>query len=119
MGSSVGEVRPANQCQQPTHHEAGRASSLASSIHCDTDQQHTSVCGPLTCRVLWELLAAVPADVRSQVVSLAIDGTSATAVLLDTASGAVLQPPKLYNEAQGKEAVEAAKVQYGMLGGGP
>lgn len=72
------------------------------------------MCGPLPCRVLWELLAAVPADVRSQVVSLAIDGTSATAMLLDEASGAVLQPPKLYNEAQSKEAVQAAKVRSGV-----
>jgi hypothetical protein len=33
-------------------------------------------------------------------VSLAIDGTSATALLLDRRSGTVLQPPKLYNESQ-------------------
>jgi hypothetical protein len=61
-------------------------------------------------RVLFELLASLPAPARGRVASLAIDGTSATALLLDVGSGAVLAPPKLYNEAQGPEAVAAAKV---------
>ena len=60
--------------------------------------------------VLFDLLSSLPLAARSRVASIAIDGTSATTLLLDAASGAVLAPPKLYNEAQGAEAVAAAKV---------
>ncbi len=51
-------------------------------------------------RALFRLLDALPADVLGHVISLAIDGTSATALLLDRKTGAVLKPPKLYNESQ-------------------
>ncbi|KAI8470518.1 MAG: hypothetical protein J3K34DRAFT_377126, partial [Monoraphidium minutum] len=60
-------------------------------------------------RVLFDLVASLPEAPRRRVASLAIDGTSATAMLLDAASGAPLARPKLYNEAQGPEAVAAAK----------
>lgn len=60
-------------------------------------------------RVLFELLSSLPESARQQVVSLAIDGTSATTMLLDANSGDMLAPAKLYNEAQGADAVLAAK----------
>lgn len=63
---------------------------------------------------LFELLRAMPADVRQGAASLAIDGTSATAMLVDRAAGTVLAPARLYNEAQGADAVAAAKVRRGQ-----
>lgn len=66
---------------------------------------------PRARRVLFELIAALPADVRSRVTSVAFDGTSATALLVDAASGKVLAPAKLYSEAQGPDAVQAAQVR--------
>lgn len=60
--------------------------------------------------MLFELIAALPSAVVSQVQSVAFDGTSSTALLLDAATGRVLTAPKLYDEAQGPEAVAAAKV---------
>jgi sugar (pentulose or hexulose) kinase len=63
------------------------------------------------CRVLFELVAALPQDVVSDVGAVAFDGTSATAMLVDAATGQQLAAPKLYNEAQGAEAVAAAKVR--------
>eukprot|EP00884_Botryococcus_braunii_P014144 jgi/Botrbrau1/22730/Bobra.0132s0068.1 len=59
---------------------------------------------------LYRLLDAIPSDVKQLIVSLAFDGTSATALLLDRRTGAVLQPPKLYNESQSSEIVNKAKV---------
>lgn len=61
--------------------------------------------------MLFGLLSSLPEPARRSVASLAIDGTSATAMLVDAGSGRVLAPPKLYNEAQGPEAVAAAKVR--------
>jgi sugar (pentulose or hexulose) kinase len=61
--------------------------------------------------VLFDLLAAIPPELRAELASIAIDGTSATALLLDRASGHVLAPAKLYNEAQPAAAVAAAKVR--------
>jgi sugar (pentulose or hexulose) kinase len=61
-------------------------------------------------RVLFQLLASLPAGVRRQVRALAIDGTSSTSLLVDAASGRLLAPAKLYDEAQAPEAVQAAKV---------
>jgi hypothetical protein len=67
---------------------------------------------PCPCRrVLFELVGAIPAELRAQLASIAIDGTSATAVLLDRRGGAVLAPAKLYNEAQPVQAMAAAKVR--------
>lgn len=67
-------------------------------------------------RVLFDLLASLPAPAREQIASIAIDGTSATAMLVDAVSGEVLAAPKLYNEAQGPEAVAAAKVRCVKMG---
>eukprot|EP00878_Enallax_costatus_P034508 GHUV01038266.1.p1 GENE.GHUV01038266.1~~GHUV01038266.1.p1 ORF type:complete len:414 (+),score=132.25 GHUV01038266.1:205-1446(+) len=61
-------------------------------------------------RVLFELISALPPSVVAHTSSVAIDGTSATALLVDADTGGVLAPAKLYNEAQGPEAVAAAKV---------
>ncbi len=52
----------------------------------------------------------MPADVRGAVAALAIDGTSATALLVDGRSGEQLAAPKLYNESQPADVVEAVKV---------
>ena len=62
--------------------------------------------------MLWKLLSSLPPEVREDVAALAIDGTSATALLVDMGSGRALLPAKLYNEAQGSEAVAAAKVGW-------
>lgn len=64
------------------------------------------------CSALWQLLEqltdqAVLSDVRR----IAIDGTSATAILLDRRSGAILADAKLYNEAQPAKAVKRAVVR--------
>lgn len=62
-------------------------------------------------QVLFELIAALPASVTSQVQAVAFDGTSSTALLVDGATGRVLCAPKLYDEAQWPAAVAAAKVR--------
>jgi len=59
--------------------------------------------------VLASLLASLPPDVRARAAAVAFDGTSATAMLVGRASGAVLAPPKLYNESQAAAAVARAK----------
>ncbi|KAJ9515566.1 hypothetical protein QJQ45_021673 [Haematococcus lacustris] len=59
-------------------------------------------------RCLEQLMKAVPEEVRSKVTALAFDGTSGTALLVDKASGRVLAAPRMYNEAQAPEAVQAA-----------
>ncbi|GIL57680.1 hypothetical protein Vafri_12808 [Volvox africanus] len=60
-------------------------------------------------RVLFELIGSLDQSVRSSITSVAFDGTSATALLIDPRDGAPLAPPKLYNEAQAKDIVAAAK----------
>jgi hypothetical protein len=62
-----------------------------------------------TCSALWQLLEAIPADQRRRIASLAIDGTSATTLLIDGDSGRCLAPPKLYNEAQPQSVVQRAR----------
>lgn len=51
----------------------------------------------------------MPPAHRQRVASLAIDGTSATTLLIDAATGRCLAPPKMYNEAQSAAAVARAK----------
>lgn len=48
---------------------------------------------------LWDLLAALPAPVRSRCGAIAVDGTSATCLLVDAATGAPLTPALVYNDA--------------------
>ena len=57
------------------------------------------------CPSIWEatlanLLQSVPSIIRDETRAIAIDGTSATSLLVDASSGRILAPPKLYNEAQ-------------------
>lgn len=58
---------------------------------------------------LFGLLDAIPADVKARVATIAIDGTSSTALLLDADTGEELAPPKMYNEAQAPEIVALVK----------
>jgi hypothetical protein len=67
------------------------------------------------CRCLWHLLASLPEDVRQGARRIAIDGTSATALLLDARNGDLLTDAKLYNEAQPAEAVAKAAVCSHLL----
>lgn len=64
----------------------------------------------MCCSSLWALLDQLPAGVRQAAAAVAIDGTSATALLLDAATGAQLVAPKLYNESQEPEIVRLVKV---------
>ena len=66
-------------------------------------------CAPPPCSALWKLLASIPAEQRRRIASLAIDGTSATTLLIDGDSGRCLAPPKMYNEAQPAAVVARAK----------
>lgn len=55
----------------------------------------------LPCRsALWSLVSDIPPDVLGRVKAIAIDGTSATTLLIDERDGSHLATPKLYNEAQ-------------------
>ncbi|MFM7579968.1 MAG: FGGY family carbohydrate kinase, partial [Microcystaceae cyanobacterium] len=54
---------------------------------------------------LWELLAAIPVDVKSFLKAIAINGTSATVLLCDQ-EGNPLTSPLLYNDNRGKEIQE-------------
>jgi D-ribulokinase len=61
-------------------------------------------------RALFGLLEELPVDVVSRVAALAFDGTSATSMLIDRATGDSLTAPKLYNESQGAAALSAVQV---------
>ncbi|MEM1311784.1 MAG: FGGY-family carbohydrate kinase [Cyanobacteria bacterium P01_H01_bin.153] len=52
-------------------------------------------------RTLWQVLAALPAAVRSQLGAIAINGTSATVTLCDS-RGHLVTPPLLYNDDRGQ-----------------
>jgi len=58
---------------------------------------------------LFGLVADVPPEARERIVSISIDGTSATSMLLDAATGSLLAKPLLYNETGSPEALEAVK----------
>jgi sugar (pentulose or hexulose) kinase len=62
-------------------------------------------------RAFFLLIDQIPQHMRPHVKRLAIDATSPTVVLLDRASGKVLEPAKLYHAAQPAAAIEAAKVR--------
>ena len=55
---------------------------------------------------LWSLLDDLPVDVRERVVSVAVDGTSGTALVVNGDDGSVVYPPMLYNEKR-DDAVDA------------
>ncbi|MEW5307271.1 MAG: hypothetical protein WDW36_009678 [Sanguina aurantia] len=50
-----------------------------------------------------------PPSTRSAIASIAFDGTSATAMLVQRSTGRSLAPAKLYNESQGEQAVQRVK----------
>lgn len=54
-------------------------------------------------------MEALPAEQRAQAASIAIDGTSATTLLIDGDSGTVLAPPRMYNEAQPADVVARSR----------
>ena len=58
---------------------------------------------------LWALLDSLPADARARTAAVAFDGTSATAMLVDAATGRQLAPPLLYCDAMAAEAVAAVR----------
>lgn len=57
-----------------------------------------------------DLLKELPANLKPHISSLCIDGTSSTALLIDSRQGDLLAPTKIYNEDQGVEPYEATKV---------
>jgi hypothetical protein len=61
--------------------------------------------------VLFELLSDLEPGTRSRVASLAFDGTSATALIVDPRDCAPLAPAELYNKAQSKDVAAAARVR--------
>ncbi|KAL3135959.1 hypothetical protein ABBQ32_007003 [Trebouxia sp. C0010 RCD-2024] len=60
-------------------------------------------------RALLHLLKQLPQDIKDQITSLCIDGTSSTALLVDSKRGDILAPTKIYNEDQGSEPLAAIK----------
>jgi sugar (pentulose or hexulose) kinase len=58
---------------------------------------------------LFELIDSIPTDIKGTITCLAIDGTSSTTLLIDAATGELLQPPKMYNEAQEPHIVDIVK----------
>ena len=57
-----------------------------------------------------DLLKELPSNLKPHISSLCIDGTSSTALLIDSRQGDLLAPTKIYNEDQGVEPYEATKV---------
>lgn len=58
---------------------------------------------------IFHLVSDIPNDIKSEIASIAIDGTSATAVLIDGTTGEMMTYPKMYNEAQDKDIVQLVK----------
>lgn len=67
---------------------------------------------------LYALLSDLPPSTRESIASIAFDGTSATAMLVQRSTGAVLAPAKLYNESQEEAAVQRVKVLQAVQGRG-
>ena len=65
----------------------------------------------MCCSALFSNLEALGKGALCHVRSVAVDGTSATALLLDRRSGKLVASPKLYNEPQPDDAVTAVKVR--------
>lgn len=58
-----------------------------------------------------DLLKELPSDMKPHISSLCIDGTSSTALLIDSRQGDLLAPTKIYNEDQGAEPLAAIKAR--------
>jgi sugar (pentulose or hexulose) kinase len=56
-------------------------------------------------QVLFDLIRALPPTVRSQIDSIAIDGTSSTVLLCDR-DGQTISPPLLYHDGRGAEVLD-------------
>ena len=85
---------------------AGHANSLQNSLTTHTCR-HTCFARD---RAFMDLLKQLPQGLKDNISSLCIDGTSSTALLVDSRRGDILAPTKIYNEDQGAEAFEATKV---------
>ncbi|MBD2080313.1 FGGY-family carbohydrate kinase [Leptolyngbya sp. FACHB-17] len=59
-------------------------------------------------QMLWQLLYALPVEVRSRLSRIAINGTSSTVLLCDRA-GVAIAAPLLYNDARGASVLEQIK----------
>ncbi|MBD1823523.1 FGGY-family carbohydrate kinase [Cyanobacteria bacterium FACHB-DQ100] len=59
-------------------------------------------------QMLWQLLDALPIEVRSRLSRIAINGTSSTVLLCDRA-GVAIAAPLLYNDARGASVLEQIK----------
>jgi sugar (pentulose or hexulose) kinase len=57
---------------------------------------------------LFQLIAQLPAELRSQLQSIAINGTSSTVLICDC-QGQPIAPPLLYNDARGATALDQVK----------
>ena len=60
------------------------------------------------------VLAKLPQQVKAHIQTVAVDGTSSTALLVDGRTGRMLAPPKMYFESQSAEAVEAVRVSSSL-----
>eukprot|EP01023_Acetabularia_acetabulum_P066041 TRINITY_DN8844_c0_g1_i3.p1 TRINITY_DN8844_c0_g1~~TRINITY_DN8844_c0_g1_i3.p1 ORF type:complete len:463 (-),score=70.52 TRINITY_DN8844_c0_g1_i3:97-1485(-) len=58
---------------------------------------------------LFQLLGSIDNGMKSNIQSIAFDGTSATCMLIDKITGQILTQPKLYNESQSKQSVDFVK----------
>ena len=83
---------------------------LAERLMCGVSVAETANERHVSARSLWGILDALPADVRAAAKYLAVDGMSATALLVDGRSGEQLAAPMLYNDSQPADVVTAVKV---------
>lgn len=58
---------------------------------------------------LWDVLRELPSSLLQSAKSIAVDGTSGTALLVDRKTSKALTKPKLYNECQGRDVETFAK----------
>ncbi len=86
---------------------AGHASLFQNSFTIHIRRRTSFACD----RAFMDLLKQLPQGLKDNVSSLCIDGTSSTALLVDSRRGDILAPTKIYNEDQGAEAFEATKVR--------
>lgn len=86
----------------------GTSSHIAAEARVNYSSNNPSQRGLDWSNALFTLLDSLPNDVKSRAASLAIDGTSATTLLLDAATGDLLADPKLYDEGQNARIVQLA-----------
>ena len=59
---------------------------------------------------LQSVLDQLPVEVKGRIQTLAVDGTSSTALLVCKRTGQMLAPPKMYFETQSADALVAVRV---------